>query len=387
MAKKKLAIVGAGNAACITAMTSHLYGVVTGDPDGNSLYDPIDIYYDPEVPISRVGQGTLPGLTHIMSQVLGATFYEKENYFKGKLKSGVLYENWGKSGAKHFHPFIMSHIAIHYEPKQFSKAILECGLFNVIEKNIKDPEKEIDADTIWDCRGLSHKQYLENKDDYLPVINPLNAAILAKGPYDPELHYTRTVATPNGWTFVVPNFDSTSIGYLYNSDITPRNRAEKNLTKMFDVEPDGHLNFSNYVAKSMFRGERTILNGNKLAFVEPLEANSSPFYQDVSGIAWHAIFNILKKEEMDRMMHYKMAQIQNFLLWHYDKGSKYDTEFWRYAKKISKNTWERDIEFLRMIEHSRSKGELEFYNRGGDPPEDVYGQWHANSFKNWDRLI
>ena len=65
--------------------------------------------------------------------------------------------------------------------------------------------------------------------------------------------------------FVVPNQDSTSYGYLYNNTITSKEEATYNMMELFDVEPDGEFSFNNYIAKSVWKGERTILNGNMLA--------------------------------------------------------------------------------------------------------------------------
>ena len=50
MKRKKIAIVGAGSAACTTALHYYLYG--------KDIFDKITIYYDPSTPIERVGQGS-----------------------------------------------------------------------------------------------------------------------------------------------------------------------------------------------------------------------------------------------------------------------------------------------------------------------------------------
>ena len=68
---KKVAIVGAGNAASITALEYYLLGKIRT----NELED-IEIYYDPNAPIERVGQGALPNTTGLISQVLGINHYQ-----------------------------------------------------------------------------------------------------------------------------------------------------------------------------------------------------------------------------------------------------------------------------------------------------------------------
>ena len=76
----KLAIVGAGNAACITALSYHLHGQIRSDK-----IKEIEIYYDPNIPIERVGQGSVPLIAYIVSQVLGVNYYDKDNYFQNEV--------------------------------------------------------------------------------------------------------------------------------------------------------------------------------------------------------------------------------------------------------------------------------------------------------------
>ena len=167
--------------------------------------------------------------------------------------------------------------------------ILESDLFDVVEKNIDDPESEIDADWIFDCRGRTKN----NPDDYESLSSPVNAVILANKPGETDLEFTRSVATPDGWTFVIPNMDSTSYGYLYNNEITDTEIAKKNLREIFGVEPQNEISFDSYVAKDIWRGERTILNGNRVGFIEPMEASSAAFYKNIAEYSWDHIHGCL----------------------------------------------------------------------------------------------
>ena len=371
----KIAIVGAGNAACITALSYHLYGQIRTDK-----VKEIEIYYDPNIPIERVGQGSLPTITSMVSQILNVNYYQPENKLKASLKSGILYENWGKETPKHFHPFLMAHTAMHFSPHYLSKAVLESGLFKVIEKNINDPESEIDADFIFDCRGRNNR----DKELYNDLINPLNAVILSnKKGRDPDLLYTRTVATPHGWTFVIPTGDAVSYGYLYNRNITSKELAEKDFIERFDVVPDGYLNFENYMAKTIFVGERTILNGNKLFFLEPLETTALDFYHEVAGWAWNVIAesDFSKTEHINNLVQDGMSKIQKFILWHYAKGSAYDTPFWDYAQFLAKDTFKNDEEFKKILEYSRKHNYAHLWDSNA-----MYQSWGAISIKNWDMV-
>jgi len=359
--KKKIAIIGAGNAACITAMHYYLYG--------QDHFDRITIYHDPSFPIERVGQGTTLVIPRLFHSVFGINWYNQIDFVKGTRKDGILYENWGTKTEKNFHPFPLDACSIHYIPQLLSKLILTCGLFEVIEKNIQNPEEEVDADHIFDCRGRHNR----NEDLYEKLINPLNSVILGRdNTPDPSLHYTRCVATPDGWTFVIPNHDSVSYGYIFNDTITDKKDAAKNLIDMFGVIPDGHLEFKNYIAKNFFEGKRTILNGNRGSFLEPLEASSVAFYQKVCQYAWDYIVDGANTEVCNQNIRNEMFKIQNFVLWHYQFGSKFNTPFWEYAKTLP---FTPDNEFESMIQEAKTnKIILSQYE---------YSQWGIFSFKNW----
>ena len=358
----KIAIVGAGNAGCITALHYQKYLLEKVDNFE------IEIYHSPEKhPIERVGQGTTLTIIQLIQSTLKMNWYNN-NHIDATYKTGILYEGWGKKTDKIFHNFPMSDMSVHFIPQKLSKAVLESGYFNVVEKTITDPEKEIDADLIFDCRGRHNR----DKSNYDTLINPLNSVLLyKKDGRDLNLHYTKTVATPNGWTFVIPNVDSVSYGYLYNNVITSKEDATEDFLNRFELpEIDGELTFENYIAKNIFVGHRTILQGNRCGFVEPLEATSTAFYQDVCRNVWDVMFNKIDIKDANDKVRTKMKKIETFILWHYQYGSKYDTQFWKYAKSLPFNP---DGEFLEMISNRKNTS------------EDLhqYGQWLNWSFDIW----
>lgn len=354
---KRIAIVGAGNAGCITALHYNKY-LKKIDND----YE-ISIYHSPiQHPMERVGQGTLIEITALISEELGINWYN--NTIDATFKTAFMYEGWGKKQYNIFAPFKdMAGLAIHFVPQKLSKAVLESGYFNVNDKTIVDPEKEIDADVIFDCRGRNNR----DKSNYSTLTNPVNSVLLCdKSGRDPDLIYTRCVATKNGWTFIIPNKDSVSYGYLYNDMITSKEDAKNDFLNGFDLpEVDGELQFENYVAKNMFVGERTVLNGNRYSFVEPMEATSLDIYQLLCTYAWDHFFDGKEKNICNIEMKTVVKEIQNFILWHYQSGSKYDSPFWNYAKSLS---FKPDYKFKSMV-------------KGND--EKKYGNWGSKSFKIW----
>ena len=370
MPKRKIAIIGAGNAGCISALHFYFYA--------RDLFE-IEIYHSPgEHPIERVGQGTnIPPAT-LISSVLGGNWYDK-NCIGATLKKGILYEGWCKAMNEIFHPFLMTNMAIHYVPQRLSDLVLTCGLFKVKEQTIDDPEKEIDADIIIDCRGKNNR----DKDNYEPLINPLNSCLLYKKEgRDPNLIYTRSVTTPNGWTFIIPNIDSVSYGYLYNNNITSKEDATEDFLERFNLpEIDGDLTFENYIAKNICVGERTFLNGNRCGFLEPLEATALGFHEIVARTIWDCVHREITADVANFNVRSEMFMIEKFVLWHYQFGSKYDTPFWKYAKSLP---FKPDDKFNNMIETSKRLSYMDIENNWQSAvASNNYSQWSLFSFRNW----
>ena len=81
MKKKKIAIIGAGNAGCISALHYYFFG--------RDKYE-IEIYHSPEKhPIERVGQGTTIPPAALISSVFSSNWYNNE--IVSSFKSGILY--------------------------------------------------------------------------------------------------------------------------------------------------------------------------------------------------------------------------------------------------------------------------------------------------------
>ena len=342
----KLAVVGAGNAGCITALHYHLYR-----PDIE-----IDLYHDSDHhPIERVGQGTITSVTKIISDGLGCDWYN--NNIGATLKTGILYKNWGTKKDQFFHDFYsMDQVSIHYTPKKLSDAVLSSGKFNVKEQEITNPEQEIDSDFIIDCRGRKAR----DKDNLDTIVNPINSVLLASLPKR-DLLWTEAQATPNGWTFTVPIEDKLSLGYLYNKDITSKKEAMTDFMYRFGVKHIEHImHFDNYCSFNPFVGERTLLNGNQCAFIEPLEATATGLYHYIAKVGFDRIFNNIPITKCVQLLHHEVDTIQNFILWHYKTGSRFNSPFWSYVKTLPF----KPIKFPK-------KGKL-------------YGQWHHKSFDIWE---
>ncbi len=363
---KKITVVGGGNAGCFTALYCGWYG-------RQSDYE-IELVYNPEIPPERVGQATVIEPPGLLWAATGFNWYH--NKIDASFKSGILYEGWGKLNDKIFHSFPADRMSMHFSPKKMQKSILDSGHFKVKESNVLDPDK-IDSDYVFDCRGKP-----DNFDDYEDLINPINACILGKPNWDTTKdHWSRHIATPDGWAFVIPS-ESGTIGYCYNSDITPPDKAGINFVNQFDVEIGSNIKFKNYIAKNPIVNDRVCLNGNRLFFLEPLESTATQAYIEMV----RAVFEYLmpgrcNTDYVVTDIKKYIKQLQNFILWHYQFGSKYDTPFWNYAKTLQS----KDKEFNDFFKYSTITDWNNIIPQiyGGCTKPKLYGQWPAYSFKTW----
>lgn len=362
---KKITVVGSGNAGCITALYYAYHGKSYGVE--------VELVHDPSKKHELVGQATIPSQPRLLWQSLGINWYE--NQIKAIPKEGILYENWGNSD-KVFHDFSLDVHALHLSPKETRSTILNSGYFKVTEKtDIK--VSDFDSDYVFDCTGKpsDYSQYDE-------LVNPVNSVILGKPKEVFDKPWTRCVATPDGWCFVIPTFeDSTSfpysVGYLYNSKKTSTSVAEKNMVDMFDVEITKKFSFKNYVTKNFYK-DNVLFNGNKMFFLEPLESTSIGAYQQWANLSFRAIVdNSITLETAEDMMKVYIKNLERFILWHYQHGSKYDTPFWKYCGKLSVE----DIRFDKFLEQAQRSS----WDQLRHPlfTQHSYGQWSFWSFKNW----
>lgn len=367
MAKRKVTILGAGNAGCVTALQYQLYA------EKNDLE--VELIYNPEVSPEPVGQATLTEHPELLWKTIGFDWYN--NNLHATFKSGILYEGWGKKYDKWFHPFPAGIMAMHYCPWVMQQKVLESGFFKVVEDNITDIN-DIDSNFIFDCRGKP-----KDFSDYYVLKHPINSAILGKPHWNvSEDYWSRHVATLDGWTFVIPTRESSPshdfcVGYCYNKDITQVEEAEKNFLNMFDVTIKKKLEFKNYIAQNPVIDDRIILNGNKLFFLEPLESSSSHTYLQWAKMTKNYILFDAPNPANEIIKYIK--KVHNFILWHYQNGSRYDTNFWRHAK-----TYEfKDKQLETYLEYIKNNPTKVYPHH----TQISYTQWHCYDIHNWYECV
>ena len=359
----KIGIVGGGNGGLVVAL------FLLKETYGQDVE--IEIYYDPKIPIEKVGQGSLVNFVGLIHEILGVDWFNNE--IDATFKSGILYEGWGTKKNKFFHPFPMDYMAVHYSPDKLRECMIKNKVCKFIEQHVEDCN-ELDCDYVFDCRGTP-----KDFSYYNILKNPLNSVVLGQDSYrDPDQHWTRCIATPDGWCFGIPNKGFTSYGYLYNDKYTSNEEAKINIQKIFGVKPTDTLHFKNYLARKPIQNDKVILNGNRLLFIEPLEASSVETYYRWTSLVCQWIFDGRSKRSILQELVTDVEEVQNFILWHYANGSRYATMFWSAAEEMSRSH-SYDQRFFDFITDAKSKTRIELIN--DDTP--TYGHWYTTTFHNW----
>lgn len=336
---KKLAIIGVGNAAVVSCM----YFLKYTDFE-------ISIYYDENKKPLDVGQGSIPPVTDLFEHFFD--FYELSKHCDVTVKKGVLYNNWLKKKPEYFHSFRPALSSHHLNMSK-----LRDYFFQKFSDDIKlisgkiTSYDQIDADFIIDCSGYSE----DNQIKYTKLINPINKC----GIYEEDISYsgyTSANAVSNGWIFKIPLLDKTSCGYLFNDKYPPANR---NFSKI--------INIHNYVADNCIINDRVALNGNKYFFLEPLEATALYEYEIVSRVI-HDFINDGANDH-NEILYKHVKQLESFIGLHYLNADFHNTDFWKYAKGITKE-----------IDYSELKG---YVSTTKDNEGAPFGQWPLSSLEPW----
>ena len=393
-AKKKITILGAGTAACLTALH---FGF-------NSWAMPnveVELIHNPDVVPEKVEQawteGTLLDTPRYLWKSLG--FNLMENELDATIKMGVMYEGWGKKNEMVPSPFPPNNIALHIDPNKLRDYILKSDWFKVKEEDVDNLKYDaIDSEYIIDCRGnpKSTKEDLST-DLYHVYDSHVNSVILASKPgTDLRQHWTKAVATPDGWCFEIPSGDNTtSYGYLYDHRVTTEEKAKANMQTQFNIQlpvsmgPSNNIfQFEQYLAKEPIIDDRVILSGNNLFFTEPLESVSYMLTYTWNIYLWDwFLHGIITAKQARKKIQRLIEQAINYVSWHYTFGSKYSTPFWGKAKldSIRKFANDGDVRLRHVIKMATELDEKEIKHKilQQNLWDHDYGQWDINNFKFW----
>jgi hypothetical protein len=320
----KVAIIGRGNASIITALV-----LISRGHD-------VEIYYDPERDHFSIGESTTPHIGALIYDVLGISISDLEDRGIVSFKTGVKFIGWGKSESFK-HDFAFNNLAFHHDTNEFNSyihSILERrGLIKYHPSKIENYQIQenyilLDKskyDFVVNCSGW------DDGSSYLkPSFSTVNSALIYQREIpDSDQTFTYHTATEDGWEFGLPFPKEKKIkcGYLFDSHLTSEQSAKKNS----GVKDCSTVNWIPRYRKQLIDNPFVAYNGNKLFFIEPLQALSLMYYK----IFAEYICNFLSTDRSEGDIvksnytyTYDIWAYQLSLAFHYKYGSKYDSKFW-----------------------------------------------------------
>ena len=363
---RKIAVVGRGTAGSLAAASvSRLH------PDSEHELHHI---YDSRIPVIGVGEGSWPSLVQELHKLTDLPHETVQQRLNGTRKYGVAFEGWGRrkrdfthyftpqqvSYAYHLSADVMADLlhastrARHIDAKVLDIARVEDGA--LVECEGRAPER---YDLVFDARGFPRELDPEQHIDISFI--PTNTAVIRRCPAIVEQEddgpvlqhtYTRAVARPHGWIFVIPLTVHTSYGYIFNRDVTGLAEVEADYDAFLEsdgvteFEQRAVIPFPNFVHRRIFDGAVARI-GNAAAFMEPLEATAIVSAQLQIGMVLHIRLNRsaehLERDApvVNRFLINNMLSYGLFVGWHYSCGSRYESGFWRHARE---QAWPRHRE-------------------------------------------
>ncbi len=331
-------------------------------PDGDHELHHI---YDSRIPVVGVGEGSWPSLVQHLQQLTDLPHETVQQRLKGTRKYGVAFEGWGRRNRDFIHYFTPREVsyAYHLSADLMAELLHESTRAHHIDARVLSitrveggAQVEFDGlaperyDLVFDARGFP-REFSPYRHINISFI-PTNTSVIRRCPATIDVErdgpvlqhtYTRAIARPHGWIFVIPLTAHTSYGYIFNRDVSNLAEVESDFDAFLEAdgvsefEQRAVIPFPNFVHRQMYDGAVARI-GNAAAFMEPLEATAIVSAQLQIGMVLHIRLN-RSVENLERD-----AQVVNrflinnvlcyglFVGWHYACGSRYDSEFWRYAR-------------------------------------------------------
>ena len=354
---RKIAVVGRGTAGSLAAASvSRLHP----DPD-HELHH----IYDSRIPVIGVGEGSWPSLVQELHKLTNLPHETVQQRLKGTRKYGVAFEGWGRRHRDFTHYFTPQQVsyAYHLSADMMEELLRESTRAHRIDAKVlkitrveggaelefegRAPER---YDLVFDARGFPRELHPDRHIDISFI--PTNTAVIRRCPSIVEARkdrpivqhtYTRAVARPHGWIFVIPLTVHTSYGYIFNGEASTLTDVESDFDAFLEsdgvseFEQRAVIRFPNFVHRRIYDGAVARI-GNAAAFIEPLEATAIVSAQLQVGMVLNIRLNrAVEHLERDapvvnRFLINNMLCYSLFVGWHYSCGSIYDSEFWRHAR-------------------------------------------------------
>ncbi len=325
----------------------------------------LDHIYDSRIPVIGVGEGSWPSLVQELRKLTDLPHETVQKRLNGTRKYGVAFEGWGRLNRDFIHYFTPQQVsyAYHLSADTMTDLLHESACARHLDAKVLNitrveggAELEFEGlaseryDLVFDARGFPGELHPDRHIDISFI--PTNTAIIRRCPAivweegdGPVLKptYTRAVARPHGWIFVIPLTVHTSYGYIFNRDVSSIAQVESDFDAFLETDGVSEFDqravipFPNFVHRHIFDGAVARI-GNAAAFMEPLEATAIVSAQLQIGMILHIRLNRAVEhlerdaQAVNRFLINHMLRYGLFVGWHYSCGSRYDSKFWRHAR-------------------------------------------------------
>ena len=353
----RVAIIGKGISSIIQACTILDYRRRSNDVD-------ISIFYDPNIPPISVGESSTNHFINLLNDTLGITLEELFEKHIATKKRGVVFLNWGEgipfihgfgdgnkypiNGDSGLYAFQFDTVVLN---EYITQKLKEKGVQYIPEKVETQTEKENcvelngrEFDFVINCTGWNFDKSLNET----PRFHSVNAGYLYS---DESFNLTSDIvatdltvhnATEDGWEFNLP-FPCKGVmkkGYLFNTDyISPEEVTEKMKSRGKEGKV---ITWRPKRSKRLIESKFTSANGNRLFFVEPLQAYSVVMYITFGYMTASYIYSDKSEETRNKFnLDYRahMISYEQELAWHYQYGSIFkDSKFWQDKTREAKET-------------------------------------------------
>ncbi|TLM75206.1 tryptophan halogenase family protein [Microbulbifer harenosus] len=232
-----------------------------------------------------------------------------------------------------------------------------------IESIHLDDGRIIEGDLFIDCsgfRGLLIGETLgvgyEDWRHWLPCDSAW--AVPCEGDGNP-IPYTRSTAQAAGWQWRIPLQHRIGNGHVFSSRFMDDADARTILLRNLDGAPLSDPKLLRFTTgkRDKFWHRNCVALGLASGFMEPLESTSIHLVQSaiarLLSLFPNRNFDRVDIDEYNRLTHFEMDRIRDFLILHYCATERDDSEFWNYCR-----TMEIPDTLAQKIEQFRANGRI-----------------------------